>query len=237
MKPDFPEAYIPNAPWRKRFSKWFGWVKINPFVFSVGAAVTAGVVALIWFIVWMAYPREVVTTVDDISWMYITNLRQKETRQGSGWGHQGTRGFYKEPVFNERCESRYYGEETYICGWYTTTYDCGNNTTCQTVNYVYCNRPVYKTWCDYSYFEWPVIDTIQKFGSTHEVVWGEFNVKGLHQRIQKISSYEVNFKTIDDGWQYKPGDLEDFKRFNPGDKWKLQVGRIRRHNIEKMTKL
>lgn len=228
MLGDIPKAYVKSS-WR--------WIRGNPFVFSAGSAITAGVVGLIWFIVWVAYPREVVVEVEDISWMYITNLRQKEIRHDGGWGHQGTRGYYKEPVFDEKCETRYYGEETYICGSYTTTYPCGNNQTCTMINFVYCDRPVYKTWCDYAYFEWPVIDTKQNIGFHHETEWGEFALSGPNQRIQKISSYEVNFKNSDDKYQYKPETLEDFKRFDKGDKWKLQVGRIRRHNIEKMTKL
>jgi hypothetical protein len=228
-----PEARLIDLSLKNRLLHWARSYKKH---LSLGALIFAGTVGFIWFIVWVATPRELIADVEDISWMYITNLRQREVRHDGDWGHQGTRGHYDEPVFNERCYSKYYSDETYVCGSYETSYDCGNGQTCYNTNYIYCTRDVYRTWCDYDYYEWPVVATKQTMGSTHETYWDNFQPDGPLQRVQKIQSYEVNFQTFDDKFQYKPDSLSDFKRFNPHDRWKLQVGRIRRHNIEKMTK-
>lgn len=228
-----PEAYVVDLSLKSRLRKW---ITRHPKEVGLGSVIVAGSVALIYFVVWVATPREVDVHVEDISWMYLTNVRQREVRHSSGWGHPGNKGFYKEPVFNKNCESRYYGEETYVCGSYTTVYACGKST-CSQIHYRYCNRSVYKTWCDYDYYEWPVVNFEQTSGNTHEVRWSELKPNGPLQRIQNIANYEVNFVNVDDRFQYKPGSLADFRRFSPKDRWRLQVGRIRRHNIEELTKL
>lgn len=223
-----PAARLVTGPFR---SLW-NWVCTRPASFAVGSLAALGVGAFIWFVVWMATPRHVNVEVDSISWMHITHLRQREVRHKAGWYRQSNKGFYNEPVFNQTCERRFHYTETYVCGSYQVS--CGSS--CSTTVYVYCNRDVYDDWCSYDYYEWPVKDTQQLLGFTHETSWGTFTLEGSYQRLQHIASYEVNFKSEDDSFQYKPDSLDDFKRFFKGDRWQLTVGRIRRHNIEEMVK-
>jgi hypothetical protein len=220
---------IPTA--RLRSNSVFSWLKARPRTTTLGALIAAGAGAFLWFVVWVATPRYVDVTIHDISWMHITHLREREIRHSAEWYHQSTKGFYKEPVFNQSCTRRYHYTNTYVCGSYTVS--CGDN--CSTTVYIYCSDDVYDDWCSYDYYEWPVRDTQQLIGWTHDTQWGEFNLKE-NQRQQKIASYEVNFTSSDDSWQYKPSTLNDFRRFFKGEHWRLTVGRIRRHNIEEMVK-
>lgn len=227
---------IPTATLLKSrpIGKLWDWVRSRPTTFVLGSGISLGVGSLIWFTIWMATPRNIDVIVHDISWMHITNLRQRETRHNAEWYHQATKGFYQEPVFNQTCEQRYHYTDTYVCGSYQVS--CGSN--CSSTVYVYCSRDVYDSWCKYDYYEWPVIDTKQLIGSGHDVEWGEYRPDGPTQRVQKIASYEVNFESEErDEFQYRPSTLEDYRRFTTGDRWRLTVGRIRRHNIEKMTQL
>lgn len=228
-EPDIPVATLRNAnPFRKLWS----WARARPAMFATSSAIALGVGSLLWFTVWMATPRNVDTTVHDISWMHITHLRQREIRHNAEWYWQSKKGFYKEPVFNQVCTRRYHYTNTYVCGSYTMS--CGKD--CTTTVYIYCHDDIYDDWCNYDYFEWPVVDTKQLFGNTHEVSWGTFQ-PGPLQRVQNIANYEVNFSTSDDEFQYKPDGLVDYRRFTPGDHWTLTVGRIRRHNIEHMEQV
>lgn len=225
---------IPRASIRNRnpFRSIWAWIKERPTSTAIGSLIALGVGALLWFIVWMAVPRNIVAYVSDISWMHMTHLRQRETRHNEEWYRQSTKGYYQEPVFNQTCERRYHYTHTYVCGSYRIS--CGEN--CTTTQYIYCSDPVYDDWCSYDYYEWPVVHTKQILGYDHNTYWETYDLKE-NQRMQMIASYEVNFQTSDDHFQYKPSSTDDYKRFTTGDKWQLTVGRIRRHNIEEMRKL
>ncbi len=226
------------------------------------ALIVAGLAGLIWGIVWILTPREVDAKVTDLSWTYTSNIRERQTLADAEWGRPGSKGFYKEPAFNVRCESRYYGTEncnphqcnahqvSYSCN--CTSYSCNCRQSCTDNRNVFstctevcstCQRcdtcyrteydtcydqcPVYRDWCSYNYYDWPIKTTQHTSGADHVVRWPDLVPIGDQQRLQKIEKYKVDFRTAAEAFEYAPESLTDFRRFTRGDPWRLKIGKVR----------
>jgi hypothetical protein len=116
---------------------------------------------------------------------------------------------------------------------------CSKCSTCYKTEYSTCYEqcPVYRDWCQYSYYEWPITKTQSTSGDDQKVYWPSLSADGSLQRLQRTETYEVGFSCPDDKYKYEPEDLLNFRRFNIGDLWRLQVGKIRTHNIESLERL
>lgn len=247
-------------------------IKRNPTRTAVIASVVAGSGLLAMFLVWLFTPKHVDAKVDGIQWSYTSNLRERQIKHDSEWGHPGNKGFYKEPAFNVSCKSEYYGTEdchphdcnphrvSYSCN--CTSYDCNCRTTCVDQKNGFsrcsescsrCNKcdtcyrteydtcydqcPVYKDRCEYDYYEWPISRTESTSGEDHKVYWPPLRALPPDQRLQNIEKYQVNFSCQGESYEYTPANLTDFNRFDVGQFWRLQVGRIRTHNIEDLQRI
>lgn len=113
---------------------------------------------------------------------------------------------------------------------------------CTKTKYRTCYRscPVYKQWCDFDYFEWPVRTTQETTGTTHQVSWPGLKPTSDFSRIERSEHYEVRFRCKDEMQTYRPQDLADFRRFSPGDYWRIRIGKVlggvepvRRSQVEK----
>ncbi len=115
---------------------------------------------------------------------------------------------------------------------------CNRCSTCYRTEYDTCydQCPVYRDWCEYDYYEWPISKTISTTGEDHKIYWPTVEFGPL-QRLQKIEEYKIKFVCTGDSFEYNPKGLLDFNRFNVGDFWRLQVGKIRSHNIEELQKI
>ncbi len=135
--------------------------------------------------------------------------------------------------------------ESYSCNCHDVCTDNGNGysscrqscstctrcDTCSETKYDTCydSCPVYKDWCSYSYYDWPVRETKQTEGFTHEVNWpGIIPQPQKVQRVQKVEHYHVVFRDSKENETlvYEPKELATFKRFFVGDSWKLEVQRV-----------
>lgn len=173
---------------------------------------------IIKFLFWAFTARDVQAQVKNIEWKHTENLREREARSGGGWGQPGDKGFYDEPAFNVECRSKYYGQED------CNPHSCGidNKSTCHD------SCSVYRRWCDYDYYEWPVRETKQTFGFTHDVSWPNIVPTGPHRRVQRVAEYHVVFRAYkeDEILTYDTKELANFDRFNVEDTWQLEVGHI-----------
>lgn len=147
---------------------------------------------------------------------------------------------------------------SYSCN--CTTYECGCTTSCSSNGNGYstcsercssCSRcdtcyrteydtcydqcPVYRDWCSYDYYDWPVKQTKSTGGASHEEHW-----PGLQpadgQRLERVEHYNVTFLGEGDRYNYEPETLLDFRRFDVGERWHLKVGRFG-HRVKTLTKV
>lgn len=126
-------------------------------------------------------------------------------------------------------------------GFSNCSRSCGSCSRCDTCyrtvyDTCYDRCSVYKDWCSYDYYDWPIASTQMTSGHDHAVYWPYLVPASAEERVQKIQNYKVLFSCPDDKYEYEPDSLLEYKRFSIGDAWRLQVGKIRDHHIEGMQK-
>ncbi len=106
---------------------------------------------------------------------------------------------------------------------------CSRHDTCSRTEYDTCYDacPVYKDWCSYDYYDWPVKATRQTAGHDHAVHWPDLHAEGPLQRVQKVEAYGVKFRAEDETYDYAPETLLEYKSFDLGAAWQLKVGKVR----------
>jgi hypothetical protein len=217
------------------FSKIKDVFAVAPVLFLVvGGAAASLVVGIVWIFVWFFTPEMVNVQVKDTNWIYTSELRVRETMHSGEWGEPGRKGHYNEPAFNVSCRNKYYGTEDcypYNCN---CSKDSKGNETCDTC-YHQCD--VYRDWCDYSYFDWPVAKTESTSGTGHETSWPVLTAKSATERLERSEFYQVTFNRLEDVYEHEPRNLTEYRKFSVGDYWRLQVGKLRTHHIEELIKL
>lgn len=210
------------------------------------------------FLMYLLAPWEVTTKVTSINWQYTSKLRQKTLMHAEDWGAPAgsfnvscSKKYYgDEDCHPHQCNPHSVSYECNCtsseCNCRTTCSDKGNGfsscsescstcrscSTCSRTEYDTCydSCPVYKDWCAYDYYEWPVIKTLNTAGVTHDERWPELEAVGADQRIDRIEVYEVAFvdvKDVKETWSYKPTGLVEFQKFDTNQTWRLKVNRLR----------
>lgn len=212
----------------------------------------AGLVALGVF---LFMPWEVTAKVSALRWDYRADLRQRVTLHGSGWGSPGgafnvscKRKWYGTENCNpHNCNPHSVSYEcnctSYECNCSTHCSDNGNGfstcsetcstcqqcSTCSRIEYDTCydQCDVYKDWCEYDYYDWPIIKTLTTSGSSHNEHWPDLAADGPLQRLDKTERYSVDFVKEAEVWIYKPRQLAEFQRYVVGKPWRIKVNRVR----------
>lgn len=180
------------------------------------AAITLGVSAIVGLPIWLLYPKEVTGQVTHIEWVYQSDLRQKTLMHDSGWGSPSG-------AFNVTCRRKYYGEEDcnyHPCNPHMNAAEVLEYDTCHS----HCD--VYRDWCEYDYYDWPIIKTLQTMGSRHNEYWPDLQPTGPDQRLDRKERYKVEFAG-ETRWTYQPNNLVDFQRFEVDAYWRLKVNRLK----------
>lgn len=214
-------------------------------------AIGSGVAITIALTAWLFIPHETTAKVASINWTYQSDLRQKTLMHDSGWGtpfgafntscrrkHYGT-----EDCNPHRCNPY---SVSYDCN--CTTYDCncarncsnGNREcrrTCSTCRRCSrCSRTEYRTcydrcdvyrdWCEYDYYSWPVVKTLATSGADHNEHWPDLVASGPEQRLDRTEKYRVVF-TGKKEWTYAPNNIGEFRRFQANEMWKIKVNNLK----------
>lgn len=246
----------PQTGWPRRLPLVEGklppWTAKVPWFWVIGGLV--GVIALIGLGFFLFATWEVLARVSSIHWHHKANLRQRTLMHGSGWGAPSGsfnqscyRRFYGTEDCNPyKCRPH---SESYECNCHSETCNChnvcspnGNGfstchevcstcrrcSTCTRTVYDTCYEQcdVYRSWCSYDYYEWPIIRTLATEGSEHNERWPELEAVGAEQRLERIARYEVKFQRSKKEWTLKPSALSDFQRFRVGTGWRIKVNRV-----------
>lgn len=250
MPPEPPKRAPPPPPPRKPVpapKKPFPW----PYVLAgIGAGLVAGLLA------YLLTPREFDARISNIQWTYSSDLRQKTKEHKGEWVRPSeasafnvscaSRYYGNEDCHPHNCNPR---TENYDCncssyscncretcssnknGFSTCSTSCSTCSKCSTCSRTvystcYDRCSVYKNWCEYDYYAWPVIAHLSKSGATHAVSWPVLEAKGTDQRLDRTEVYEVVFAKDGDTWTYSPRSLAEFEKFNESSIWRIKVRRI-----------
>lgn len=199
-------------------------------------------------------PWEETTTVSGIQWNYRSDLHQRTLMHGTGWGAPvgsfntscKSKFYGTEDCHPHDCRPHSVSYEcncsSYECNCRKSCTDnkngfstceescstCQRCSTCSRTEYDTCydQCDVYKDWCEYDYYEWPIVATSQTGGIVHDEHWPPLVANGAEQRLDRTERYEVQFANKKDKWTLKPRSLNDFQRFNTGATWRIKVNRL-----------
>lgn len=191
----------------------------NRTAFLVVVAV-AGLCLLVAFCVWAFMPWRETVHVSATLWSRTTNLQQRVTRNGEGWG-------VPSESFNSRCESRQHGTHNcnpYDCNPHSVPCNChevsagescsehcsssGNGfseceevctpeyveqcDSCTEYDTCYEQCPTYDDWCSYQYYEWPIIRTESTHGTDlATLAWPALDVDPNPSNPQRLDRQET----------------------------------------------
>ncbi len=218
----------------------------------VGAAV-AVFTGLTWLGIWLFASHEEIAKVTALEWTYRQDLRQRTTLHGEDWGSPAgafnischSKFYGTENCHPHDCRPHSVSYEcnctSYSCncrqscrdngnGFSTCSESCSSCQRCQSCSRTeydtcYDQCDVFKQWCSYDYYQWPVIATRTTTGSSHDERWGELEAEGPLQRLDKSEQYTVTFVAAET-WKYRPSSLAEFRYFNSGVSWRILVNRF-----------
>ena len=218
------------------------------------ASIIGGIALVVGLLLWIFMPYEVNAEVTGIHWEHTVNLEQRFLKHGNDWdGNMPSDAHNVKCVTKfkeyERCNPHdcnphqvSYDCRPHDCNCRESCSPSGNGyasctTTCSTCydtwyrteyDTCYDQCPVYDEWCSFDYHEWDVIKTNVVGGTTHEEHWPDFPTNGRSDlRNTHKGEYEVKFysQEKDKTWDYKPDDLEEFRKYNTGAPWLIKVNR------------
>lgn len=215
-------------------------------------AIIGGVAALVGLLVWGFTAREVHANVETIAWEYQTDLRQKTLMTGEDWepirGDAFNRSCHTKLRRYEDCHCRNVPSGTHResydcrprdCRCHKSCSDRGNgfsrcSESCSTC-YDTCYRtiqdyrrecdscPVYGSYCTYNYYGWPVVASKKTSGSKHDEHWPDLRAVGPDQKVDQYERYSVAFRRKEESWSHKPRTLDQFQKFDVGQRWDLFI--------------
>lgn len=163
---------------------------------------------------WLVTSDRVQARVSQVSWDHRTHLRERKIYSDSGWGDPPSeQGYYDDPTFDWDCYMRRRGS---TC----IAHDKHGNCT--------ASVPSHDRWCDYRYFDWPIIETKVASGLGHEMFWATFGKRldDLHRETHQ-ERYEVSFVNPDGrSWKYTTTNEAQFRTFEVGDYWNLKLPHV-----------
>lgn len=121
-----------------------------------------------------------------------------------------------------RCERRYCGEEECFCT--ETCTGTGSNETCVH----HCSScSVYKDWCMYDHWTWPIVKSASTNGpSTETPHWPSLQPEGVDQRLEQVQEYDVTLESEPPDSKrciFHPGSYEEVKKYLHGEWWLVKT--------------
>jgi hypothetical protein len=176
---------------------------------SVGGAVAATFIG--GLIYWACGHDHAQASVKRVAWQHETDLRERRVYSDGDWGDPPSQGgYYREPTWDHDCYNKF------------------SHMSCTTVGKATICVPVYRTWCDYKYYDWPGIDQKTIEGEGHEMSWQTFGKRldGNHRETH-VATYTVDFANPDGRhWTYVTRSDADYAQFEVGDPWDLDLPHV-----------
>lgn len=226
---------------------------IAGFVIAIALTVCAA-----YWVNWFFSMHRTHATVIGASWTVTRSVRTRTTVHGSGWGSPfgafntscSTRYYGDRDCDPYSCR---YRQEEYTCRPYECrcrTYETtssGKNgyakvTTHQRCDTCYetCTRqvhdtcwrrcPVYRDWCEYDSYEWPVTATLTTSGTGQDVHDPALVASGPLERLEQTEVFNVKFAHKDRSWSLSPSRA-DYARYRLGSEWAVEVNRAGSFNV------
>lgn len=176
----------------------------------------------------MTSKEEVVGTVSAVSWERSIAIEELGPVNRSGWiddiPAQATLGTCTQKMHHVQDDPAPGAKE--VCGTpYTVDTGTGYGEVVQD-----CQYEVYQDWCEYTVWEWIMVDTVRVFGSDTDPVWPVLNLGPDQRQGTPTETYQVEFRTENRDYTYTTSNLDQFRQFQVGGRWELEIsvlGRVK----------
>jgi ribosomal protein L40E len=219
-KPAAPAKPTPSPPAKSGFGPM-----------AIGLAVLGGllVVCCIGFFVLSGRTSDAAATVDSVNWRRAIAIQQLMPVSGEAWQNQVPAGAVVSGCVERQrgTEQRFTGQTREVCG---TPYvkDTGSGygqavQDCETEQ-VYEEVPVYDNYCQYTATVWQTVNQAVLTGNDFNPRWPNAPLTSSKQREgDREETYQVIFRVDGQTYTYTPGDVNEFKQFEPGSRWVLKI--------------
>lgn len=89
-----------------------------------------------------------------------------------------------------------------------------------------CQYEVLEEWCDYTVMEWQNVDQARLEGSDLSPQWAEPSLSSDQRLGEQEVTYSVIFRTSDEMYTYTTDSLEQFRQFQIGSEWILNLNAL-----------
>jgi len=96
----------------------------------------------------------------------------------------------------------------------------------------YCVYRVYDDYCEYTAWDWVVVNTITESGDDLLPDWPDFNLAADQREGERDEQYTIVFADGGDTYRYTTTDAALFMMAEPGTEWVLEVSKLGVQSIE-----
>ena len=185
------------------------------------AVVLLCVGSLIAYLILSNRTNEVTATVSEFSWKLSIDILEKQPVQKSAWSDQVPLQAQEVTCRDEYKETRDVPapNATEVCGTpYTIDVGSGAGKVVQD-----CEYHIYASYCNFTVLDWFVVDTAVAYGDDNIPSWPVTSLKENQQAGDRHESYQIIFDANPGAYTYTPVDMAEFKQFDLGSEWVLDV--------------
>ncbi len=96
----------------------------------------------------------------------------------------------------------------------------------------YCVYEVYDDYCEYTAWDWVVVNTITESGDDLSPYWPDFTLVDDQREGQREETYTIFFADGGDTYSYSTSNVALFAQAEPGTEWVLEVSPLGVRSIE-----
>jgi hypothetical protein len=194
---------------------------------AIGVFAALGVIALcvIVGVVMLMRPTEAQTgSVARVNWETVVTIEALEPATYENWAAdipaEARLGYCSEKVHHVQDQPAPNANQ--VCG---TPYEVDTGSGFAEVVQD-CQYEVLEEWCEYTVMEWRAVDEARLAGTDYSPVFAEPPLLQDQRLGGQGATYTVIIQTSDDTYNYTPKNLEDFRRFQIGSEWILNLNAL-----------
>jgi len=164
---------------------------------------------------------ETVALVQEVEWVYEIELKELRPVTHEDWRDQIPSGAQLGNCTQKvrRTEQDPVPGATEVCG---TPYAVDTGTGKAEI-VTDCEYQVTDDWCKYTVDEWKSASKETASGHDFDPTWPVLNLKSNQREGERSEKYKVVFNDDGEIYVYSPNNLENFKEFKIGSKWKVET--------------
>jgi hypothetical protein len=192
---------------------------LNPIL--IGAVVVVVLACIAGFIYLLTQRSDVTATVREVNWERTIAIMGQVPVRDADWQDRIPSG---ANVLSCELKPRRFSDveepnSVQVCG---TPYVVDQGTGTGAVKQD-CQYQVSEQYCSFTRLQWSVVNTVVSRGTDVQPNWPLFSLNTGEREGNRDEEYRVIFDAGGQQYTYKPGDANEFARFERGSRWNLEI--------------